>query len=255
MNDHGQVLGGRVALVTGASRGLGRALALALADAGADLVLAARSADDLESLAEEIRARGRRALAMPTDITQTVEVDRLVERAVAELGAVDVLVNNSGVYEITPLVEMSDETWDRIIDTNLRGTFLCTRAVGRFLVRRGDGGKIINIASNLGLMGRPDFAAYCASKGAVIQLTRALALEWAPLGVQVNAIAPGYVQTDFNVDVRNDPEVYAKVLRQIPARRMASPEEIAPLAVYLASPASDFVTGETIVIDGGQVAA
>lgn len=248
-------LRGRVVLVTGASRGLGQSLALAFADAGADVVLAARSVAALEAVADEVRARGRRALAIPTDVTVTAEVDALVERAVQELGAVDVLVNNSGVVDAVKLVDTTDERWDRIFDTNLRGTFLCTRAVGRFLIDRGSGGKVINIASNFGLMGLPQFTAYCASKAAVIHFTRALALEWAAAGVQVNAIAPGYFATDINAELRSDPEQFNKVLRRIPARRMGNPEEIAPLALYLASPASDFITGQTIVIDGGQAAA
>lgn len=246
-------LDGRVALVTGAGRGIGRALALALADAGADVALAARSTEELERVAAEIESRGRRALAVATDITKSAEVDGLVERVLAELGDLHILVNNSGVIHSSALIETSLEEWDRVVTTNLRGTFLCMRAAGRHFAGRREG-KVVNIASNFAFMGVPRFASYCASKAAVVSLTRVAAVEWAPSGVQVNAIAPGYVETEMNEAVRSNEELNAKVVGQIPARRMARVEELGPLVVYLASPASDFMTGETIVFDGGQVA-
>jgi 2-deoxy-D-gluconate 3-dehydrogenase len=249
----GAPLAGKVALVTGGNRGLGRAMATALAGAGADVALAARDRDSLEAAAQEIRAGGRRALAVPTDVTSAAEVDALLARTVEELGGLDVLVNNSGVLHPQPLIETSDEDWDRVLDTNLRGTFLCSRAAGRLFAERG-AGKVINVASNFAYMGVPGFVSYCASKAAVVAFTRALAVEWAPLNVQVNAIAPGYFESDMNAELRADEELLRRTLRQIPARRMGRPQELGPLVVYLASSASDFMTGETLLLDGGQAA-
>ena len=249
----GLVLKGRVALVTGGGRGLGHALALALAEAGADVALAARSSGEIERVATEVEERGRRSLAVPTDVTDEEGVEGLVERTLDDLGKLDVLVNNSGVIQMSLLIETSSEDWDRVVATNLRGTFLCMRAAGRHFADRG-AGKVINVSSNLAFKGRPRFSAYSASKAAIAVLTRTAAVEWAKFGAQVNAIAPGYVETDMNSELRRDQELYARVVDQIPAKRMARAEEIGPLVVYLASPASDFMTGETIVIDGGETA-
>ena len=243
-------LTGRVAVVTGGGRGLGRAFALALAEAGADVALAARSTEDIERVAAEVKARGRRALAVPTDVAETADVERLVERV---LGDLDILVNYSGVIHSAPLIETPLEEWDRVVATNLRGCFLCMRAAGRHFADR-RAGKVINVASNFAFMGVPNYSSYCASKAAVVNLTRAAAIEWAGFGVQVNALAPGYVETDMNAAARGDEEMKARILRQIPARRMARPEELGPLVVYLASSASDFMTGETLVFDSGQMA-
>jgi 2-deoxy-D-gluconate 3-dehydrogenase len=248
----GDVLAGRVAIVTGGGRGLGRALALALAGAGADVVVAARGAEELTRVADEVRALGRGALAVPTDVTVAADAERLATTAVAELGRLDILVNNAGVLHGAPLLETRDEDWDRVVDTNLRGTFLCTRAAGRHLTAAG-AGKVINVVSNFALRGVAGYASYCASKAGIAGLTRAVAVEWAPHNVQVNAVAAGYFETEINADARADPQLYDYLLRQIPARRMGQPEELGPLVVFLASSGADFMTGETVVIDGGQV--
>jgi len=248
-----QTLSGRTAIVTGAGRGIGRAAALALAGAGADVALAARSKDQLERVAGEVEDLGRRALVVPTDVTDRDAVERLVTRTVEGLGRIDVLVNNSGVVDSTPLLEQEPEQWDRVFDTNVRGTYLATRAAGEHLVAQGSG-KVVNIASNFAFKGVPGHAAYCASKAAVVAFTRTMAVEWARHNVQVNALAPGYVATDLNAELRADEEAQAKVLRSVPARRMGEPEEMAPWVVLLAGPASDFMTGETVVVDGGQTA-
>ena len=247
----GTDLTGKVAIVTGAGRGLGRRMAEALSGAGASVTVAARSAAELSDLASELEARNRSALACPTDITDEDAVEAMVAATVERFGRVDVLVNNGGIVATTPLVDQSVEEWDRVIATNLRGTFLATRAVGRHLLAQGSG-KVINIASNFALQGVPDHAAYSASKAAVIAFTRSMAVEWSRHGVQVNAIAPGYFATAMNAQVREDPEVLAKVVRAIPARRMGDPAELQPWLLLLAGPASDFMTGEVIVIDGGQ---
>ncbi len=244
---------GRTAVVTGAGRGLGRAMAMALAEAGADVALAARSKDQLEEVAADVERLGRRALAVPTDVTDATAVQHLVDTTVAELGALDVLVNNSGVIDSTPLLDQDPAAWDRVMDTNVRGTYLATRAAGAHMVAQGRG-KVVNIASNFAFTGVADHAAYCASKAAVVAFTRAMAVEWARHGIQVNALAPGYFATDMNATLRADPGALAKVLRAVPARRMGEAHELSAWLVLLAGPASDFMTGETIVVDGGQTA-
>lgn len=247
------LLSGRVALVTGGGRGVGRSIALGLAAAGADVVVTGRDRPALVAVADEICAIGRRALPVTADVTVAGDPVRAVDAAIASYGRLDVLVNNSGVTHVGPALETTDEDIERVIRTNVAGTFAFSRAAGRYFVDRRKG-KIVNVASNLGLMGRSRLAIYCASKAAVIGLTRALALEWARFGVQVNAVAPGLVETDMNADLRSDSQETARVLSRVPARRMAKPDEVAPVVVLLASPSSDYMTGETIVIDGGETA-
>jgi NAD(P)-dependent dehydrogenase (short-subunit alcohol dehydrogenase family) len=244
----------RVALVTGASRGLGRAMALALAEAGADVALVARSADGLKETAEAVSARGRRALALPADVTVAAEVDAAVKSALDAFGSVDVLVNNSGVAAVKPFVETTPAEWHRILETNLTGAFNCCRAVGPGMIARRRG-KVVNVASVLGARGLSGYAAYSASKGGLLALTRALAVEWARHNVQVNAIAPGWFVTSMNEAAFQDPRTSERLLRNVPARRTGRTEELGPLVVYLASAASDYVTGEVVFIDGGLGAA
>ena len=244
----------RVALVTGASRGLGRAMALALAEAGADVALVARSADGLKETADAVSARGRRALALPADVTVAAEVDAAVKSALDAFGSVDILVNNSGVAAVKPFVETTPAEWHRILETNLTGAFNCCRAVGPGMIARRRG-KVVNVASVLGARGLSGYAAYSASKGGLLALTRALAVEWARHNVQVNAIAPGWFVTSMNEAAFQDPRTSERLLRNVPARRTGRTEELGPLVVYLASAASDYVTGEVVFIDGGLGAA
>lgn len=246
-----QILAGRKVLVTGASRGIGRAIALAVAAAGADVGLLARSLADLERVADEVRALGRSAVVARMDVTDAASVDTAVDEARERLDGLDVMVNNSGVLTAAHALDTTLADWDRVMNTNLRGTFSCCQAAGRYLTAQGSG-KVINVASHFGLMAAPGFSAYCASKAAILQLTRVLALEWARFGVQVNAIAPGYVATDLSADVRANPELESRILQRIPARRMADASEIGPLAVLLASSQSDYMTGSVLVVDGGQ---
>lgn len=245
-------LSGKVAVVTGGGRGLGKAFALALGAEGARVVVASRNVADLDAVVGEARARGYEAWARPTDVTEESSVDGLLAESVDHFGQVDVMVNNSGIIVTRPLVELTIDEWDSIVNTNLRGVFLGCRAAGRHFIERGCGGKVINIASNYALKGYPWHAAYSASKAGVVGLTRSLAVEWARYDIQVNAVAPGYTVTDMSAAAIADHEFNDRILRTIPARRMGRPEEMAPWVVALAGPSSDFMTGETITIDGGQ---
>lgn len=244
-------LDGKVAIVTGAGRGLGRAMAESLAEAGVAVTVASRSAGELEDLVVEIERNGGRALACPTDITDVAAVDHLIEATLEAFGHIDIIVNNSGIVATVPLVKQSPEDWDAVISTNLRGTFLLMRAAGPHLIAQGHG-KVINIASNFALQGVANHGAYSASKAGVIGLTQSAAIEWARANVQVNAIAPGYFATPLNAEMRADEDTLAKVVRAVPARRMGQPKELGPWLLLLAGEESDFMTGEVIVIDGGQ---
>ena len=248
------MLAGNVAVVTGASRGLGRAIAQALAEAGADVALAARSKKDLEDTARQVQERGRRALVVPTDVASYAEVEALMQRTVRGLGRLDIVVNNAGVAKVAPLAEMTPEDWRLTVDVNLTGVFNSCRAAAPHLIAQ-KSGKVINIASVLGQVGLPGYTIYAATKGGVIALTRALGVEWARHGIQVNAIAPGWFATDMTDPAFADPKINARLTRDIPMRRTGRPEEIGPLAVYLASAASGFMTGQTIYLDGGHSAA
>jgi len=247
-------LDGKAAIVTGASRGLGRAMAIALAEAGAEVVVAARAVPELEETARQIEARGRRAVVVPTDVTEYARVEALVRRAVETLGRLDIVVNNSGIAQVTLVAEMPPEEFRRTIDVNLVGVFNGCRAAASPLIEQRSG-KVINLSSVLGTVGLAGYAAYAASKGGVSAFTRALAAEWARYNIQVNAIAPGWFVTDMNAEAFAEPRIRDRLLRDVPARRTGRLDEIGPLVVYLASPASDFMTGQTIHLDGGHSSA
>ncbi len=242
-----------MAVVTGASRGLGRAIALALGEAGAQVGLGARSQAGLEETADLVSRAGSRAAVVPTDVSRYADVEALIERTTAVFGRLDVVVNNSGVARVAPLAEMSVDDWRFMLDVNLTGVFHGCRAAARHLIAQRSG-KIINVASVLGAVGVPGYSVYAATKGGIIALTRALGVEWARHNVQVNAIAPGWFASDMTAPAFADPRVSERLLREVPARRTGRPEELAPLAVYLASPASDYMTGQTIFLDGGRSA-
>jgi 2-deoxy-D-gluconate 3-dehydrogenase len=247
-------LAGRVAVVTGASRGLGRAMAVALAEAGADLALAGRSKPDLEATARLVERAGRRALVVPTDVAQYPEVEALIARAADGLGRLDVLVNNSGVAIVKPLVEWTPPEWRTLLDVNLLGVIHGCRAAAPHLIDQG-WGKVINVASMLAAIGLPGYSVYSATKGAIVAFTRALGVEWARHNIQVNCIAPGWFDTDMSAPAWQNDKIAERLVRDVPARRIGRPEEIGPLAVYLASSASDFMTGQTVFLDGGHSAA
>jgi 2-deoxy-D-gluconate 3-dehydrogenase len=243
-----------VAIVTGASRGLGRAIAVALAEAGADVAVAARARPDLEETARLVTAAGRRALVLPTDVTAYPQVEALVGRTLTELGGLHVLVNNSGIARVAPLAQMSPEDFRASLEVNLVGAFNgCRAAAAHLLAQRS--GKIINLSSILATAGLPGYTAYSASKSGVAGFTRALAVEWARHNIQVNALAPGWFVTDMNAAAFADERTRERLLRDVPLRRTGRLEEIGPLAVYLASAASDFMTGQILFLDGGHSAA
>ena len=229
-------------------------MATALAEAGASVALAARSKPDLEESAHQVEAHGVRALVVPTDVSRYAEVDALMDRAVRELGGLDVVINNSGIARVVPVAEATPDDWRAIVDVNLTGVFNGCRAAAPHLIARG-AGKVINLASVLGAVGLPGYALYAATKGGVIAFTRTLGVEWARHNVQVNAIAPGWFVTEMNEAAFADSRINERLTRDIPMRRTGRLEEIGPLAVFLASSASDFMTGQTIFLDGGHSAA
>ncbi|OPY82887.1 MAG: Gluconate 5-dehydrogenase [Smithella sp. PtaU1.Bin162] len=248
-------LTGKVAIITGGATGIGRGLAEGLADAGATIVLCARRMNILEEASKEIAAR----TGVPTyphrlDITSTEEINVLIKDVVEKFGHIDILINNAGVGgSEKPILKMTEEDWDNTVATDLRGIFVLTQAVAKRMVEQGKGGKIINVASIGADIIFPNMSAYCASKGGVKQLTKVMALEWIRYNIQVNAIQPGYFETPMNTHFFAS-EIGKKIIKKnIPAGRLGQMEDMKGLAVYLASPASNFVTGSCIIIDGGQV--
>jgi 2-deoxy-D-gluconate 3-dehydrogenase len=246
----------RVAIVTGAGRGMGRTFSTALAHAGADVVVTdlPDKEDDAEETAVQVRAAGRRVLVVPLDVTQTASIRSTVEQVVDAWGHIDILINNAGINIRQLAVDVTEDAWDRIVSVNQKGLFFCSQVVGQHMIERGRGGKIINVASQMGLVGDRERAVYCATKAAVVNITRVLAIEWAPHGINVNAIAPTYVRTPLVEALIQDEAVHKDIIRRIPLGRMAEPEDIAGAVIFLASPASDFVTGHTLTVDGGWTA-
>ncbi|MCC5812073.1 MAG: glucose 1-dehydrogenase [Ectothiorhodospiraceae bacterium] len=247
-------LAGKVSLVTGAGRGIGRSIALGLAEAGSDLVLSSRSRDELETVADEVRAMGRSALVAPCDVTEAGEVEAAVNQAVEHFGDIHVLINNAGMTVKQPAEHLALADWQRIIDVNLTGVFLMAQAVGRRMLDQGSG-SIVNISSIAAETALSGSLAYCASKGGVNMLTKVLAVEWASRGVRVNGLAPAYTETPLVKAITDSKEGFAdRVRARTPLGRLARPEEMVGAAIFLASDASTYVTGETLRVDGGWTA-
>jgi len=244
-------LNGKTALVTGANTGLGQAIAIALAEAGADVVAAGRS--EADDTAAKVRALGRRFLFVQADFVSTEPLRRVTDAAIAFNGGVDILVNNAGTIRRADSLDVTEEDWDAVVNTNLRSVFFLSQALARHMAERG-GGKIINIASLLSFQGGIRVPAYTASKSALAGMTRALANEWAALGINVNAIAPGYFETNNTEALREDASRSAAILARIPAGRWGRPDDLAGVAVFLASRASDYVHGAVMPVDGGWLA-
>ncbi len=243
-------LKGKVSLVTGASRGLGRGYALTLAKAGSDLILISRSQKELHSLKEELAAIGRRVLILTGDLTHFKDIPRLVQRCVEEFGKIDILINNAGMNIRKPILELTEEDLKKVIDLNLMSVFLMSQHVGRQMIQQ-EGGKIINIASLTSFIGIPNVSIYGASKGGIVSLTKAFAMEWARYRVNVNAIAPGYFETELTSAVFKDKEKLNWLLSRIPFGRTGVSEDLSGTLLFFASSASDYVTGQIIAVDGG----
>ena len=250
-------LTGKVALVTGASSGIGRASAIALAHQGAKVALAARRVEKLEALVTEIKAAGGEAIAIPTDVLKQEDVKNAVEKTVATYGRLDILLNNAGVGSIEQTLEMTDDGWDKVVNTNLKSYFFVAQAAAKEMIKN-KFGRIINIASILsggvgsGMAGAVN---YCASKGGVVSMTEALADEFASQGVTVNAIGPGFIETEMTDAVKKMPDFYNALIARIPMKRFGKAEEIAATVVYLASDEASYTTGATLYIDGGWTAS
>jgi len=244
-------LDGRTALVTGASRGLGAAMAIALASAGADVVLHARAELPSATAAEIARTTGRRTHVMAADLADPASAPHVVDQAIAAFGQLDILVCNAGVIRRQPAADHDDALWDEVIAVNLTSVFRMCRAAGRHMLARGQGGKIITVSSLLAFQGGVTVPGYAAAKGGVAQLTKGLANEWAPHRINVNAIAPGYMETDNTTALRADATRLRQITERIPAGRWGTPQDLAGAAIFLASPASDYVNGHVLVVDGG----
>ena len=249
-------LNNKVALITGARRGMGRAHALILAKYGAKVIVTDIDLDECQQVVEEIKKQGGQALALRLDVTQKDEVAQVFQEAVQKFGRLDVLVNNAGIAEFQSFLAMSEEEWDRTLDINLKGQFLCAQAAAIQMKKQGSGA-IVNIASvAMGQqgIGFPNIAHYCASKGGIAALTEALAVELAPLNIRVNCIAPGLIDTPMINTVKSDPKTMEGMLGRIPLHRTGRPEEVSELVAFLASDDSSYITGSVVVIDGGWLA-
>ncbi|NIA07996.1 MAG: glucose 1-dehydrogenase [Actinobacteria bacterium] len=249
---------GKKAIVTGAASGLGRAMALGLAEAGADVAIADINMDGTQDVARQIERLGVRALPIHVDISESGQVEQMVETVLREFGTIDILINNAGIPPVgrLPSHQMKQESWDKVINVDLRGLFLCARLVGQKMVEQRSG-KIINIASISGMLvnkGQAGMSAFCSAKAAVIHLTKVLATEWAPYNIKVNCISPGYMMTPALQDVAKDPKRLQQLIDLVPMGRIGEPEELKGAVLFLASEASSYVTGHNLVVDGGHTA-
>lgn len=247
-------LKGKIAILTGASGGIGKGMSIALAQAGADMVIVARRMNLLEEVVEEIEKVGCRVFPLHVDVSKKSEVEMMVEKTLKRFGKIDILVCAAGINRRTPPEDFTEKDWDDVLNVNLKGVFLCDQAVGRVMIKQG-GGKIINMASTTSVVGGSNIPAYAASKGGVAQLTKSLALDWAKYNIYVNAIGPGWCKTNMTKVLYEDEERNRLILDHIPLKRWGNPmEDLNGMVVYLASEASNFNTGHVMYVDGGELA-
>ena len=247
----------KVAIITGARRGMGRTHALTLAKAGAKVVVSDISLEDCQKVVKEIKKNRGEAVALKCDVSKKEEVEKMVKKTIAKFGKIDILVNNAGIYQFKPFLELSEEEWDRTLDINLKGYFLCSQAVAKEMAKQKSAGVIINIASvAMGQqgIGFPNIVHYCASKGGIVGMTEALAVELAPYNIRVNAVSPGMIETPMIDPITSDPKIMEAMLARVPMHRVGKPEEVSNLVLFLASDKSSYMTGSTVVIDGGWLA-
>jgi len=245
-------LKGQVAIVTGGGRGIGRSIALGLAGAGVSVVIAGRTAEQLDAVAQEIAALGGQALPVVTDLTVSDQIDHLVEETVKKFGRIDILVNNAARSFLRGLLELREDGWDKVFDTNVKAAWLLSRAVARVMIDQ-RGGRIINITTVGAEKAELGMAAYGCSKAALKMLTRCMAREWAPFGIRVNAVGPGLTRTDFSKPIWSNPDIAKHVESLLPMGRLAEPEEIVGSVLFLASDLADYITGHSIYVDGGAL--
>lgn len=254
MNTYFSDIQNKTVIVTGGSKGIGKDIALSFAKLGANVIIAGRNLEALHQALIELQAFGDKHKVVQVDVNDIKRVREIVDEVVHEYGTVDILVNNAGINIPKPAIEVTEEDWDQVLDTNLKSAFFFSQAVGKHLIELGKKGRIINIASQMSFVGYIKRAAYCSSKGGVVQMTKALAVEWARYGINVNAVAPTFVETEFTAGMFEDEEFKKDVETRILLGRLPKPQDISGAVVYLASNLADFVTGETIKVDGGWTA-
>jgi len=247
-------LNDKIAIVTGGSRGLGRGMALALAEAGADVVVASRTLSALKEVSQEIKDKGKNSLPIELDVWDLFSINQMVEKVLDEFGKIDILVNNAGMNIRKPAVEVTEEDWNKIVNTNLKGAFFCAQAVGKVMIKQRRG-KIINIGSLTSKVAFPNMAVYAATRGGILMLTKTLAVEWAKYNINVNAIGPGYFKTYQTAPLFANKQWVEKTLKKIPLGKTGLPKDLGGTVVFLASEASDYITGQMIFVDGGWLAA
>lgn len=247
-------LEGKKVLVVGGSKGIGKDIALAFARLGSVVAITGRNENDLSIATEELKEFSPNSFYLTADIQNVNEIYKMIDSACSRLGQIDVLINNAGINIAKPALEVTEEDWDRVLDTNLKGTFFCSQRAGKHMIEQRTAGKIINIVSQMAFVGYIKRAAYCSSKGGAVQLTKALAIEWAEQQIKVNAVAPTFIETDFTKTMFEDQSFYQDVLSRIPLGALAKPNDVTGAVLFLASDMANFITGETIRVDGGWTA-